>query len=73
MSEQLVTVRTYSTTFEANLVRGKLEASDVNAFLSDDNIINVNPLLTNLMGGVKVLVPKDEIDKARRVLALENG
>jgi len=73
MSGQLVAVGTYDNAFEAHLVRGKLGAYGVNAFLADDNVININPLLTNLMGGVKVLVPEDEVVEARRVLNLEDG
>jgi hypothetical protein len=72
MPEQLVTVGTYGTTFEANLVKGKLEANDIDAVLDDENMVNVNPFLTNMLGGVKVLVPESELEEARRVLWLAN-
>lgn len=70
MTEELVTVGTYSTAFEANLVKAKLAASDVEAFLADDNMVSVNPLLTNLLGGVKVRVPESQAADARRILGI---
>ena len=68
MSQELVTLGTYSTAFEANLVKGKLAAFAVDAVLGDDNMVNINFLLTNLLGGVKVRVPQSKIEEARRIL-----
>ena len=73
MPEQLVTVGTYSTPYEANLVKAELEAFDVDAVLADDNTVGMNWLWSNMLGGVKVRVPESEIDEARRVLGLESG
>lgn len=66
--EQLITVGTYSTAYEANLVKAKLEAFDVDAVLADDNAVNTNWLWSNAIGGVKVRVPESQIDEARRVM-----
>lgn len=73
MPEQLVTVGTYSTAYEANLVKAELEAFYVDAVLADENIVNLNWLLSNMLGGVKVLVAESEAGEARRVLSLENS
>jgi hypothetical protein len=73
MPEQLVTIGAYSTPYEANLVRSELEAFEVDAVLADDNMVGVNWLLSNMLGGVKVRVPESQIDEARRVLGLENS
>jgi hypothetical protein len=68
MPEQLVTVGSYGSTFEANLVKGKLEAFDVDAVLADENMVQLNSLLTNMVGGVKVRVPQSKVAEARRIL-----
>ena len=53
MPEQLVTIGTYSTSYEANLVKSELEAFDVDAFLADDNTVNMNWLWSNALGESK--------------------
>jgi hypothetical protein len=73
MPEQLVTVGTYSTAYEANLVKSELEAFDIDAVLADDNAINMNWLWSNAIGGVKVRVPESEMEEARRIMRLEAG
>jgi hypothetical protein len=64
---------TYGTTFEANLVKGKLEAFSVDAVLAGENMVHLNSLLTNMVGGVKVCVPESKLAEARRILGLESG
>jgi len=73
MPDQLVTVGTYSTDYEANLVRAELEAFNIDAVLADDNAIHMNWLWSNAIGGVKVRVPESELAEARRVMNLANG
>jgi hypothetical protein len=68
MAEQLVTVGSFGTAFEANLAKGELEANDIDAILMDDNMVNVNQLLTNFFGGVKLQVAESEAEEARRIL-----
>jgi hypothetical protein len=71
MPEELVTVGTYSTLYEANLVKAELEAFDVDAVLADDNTVHMNWLYSNLIGGVKVRVPQSECEEARRIMRLD--
>jgi membrane protease subunit (stomatin/prohibitin family) len=71
MPEQLITIGTYSTPYEANLVKGELEAFDVDAFLADDNTVSMNWLWSNALGGVKVQVAASEGEEARRILKLD--
>jgi hypothetical protein len=34
-------------------------------------MVNVNPFLTNMLGGVKVRVPESEVAEALRILAVD--
>jgi hypothetical protein len=68
MSDDLVTVASFGTTFEANLAKGELEANEIDAVLKDDNMVNVNPLLTNFLGGVKLQVAASDEEEARSIL-----
>ena len=68
-----MTVGTYSTAYEANLVKAELEAFDVDAVLADDNTVSINWLWSDMLGGVKVRVPESERDEARRIMGLAVG
>ena len=71
MADELVTIGSYSTAYEANLVRSELEAFGLDASLLDAGTVNLNWLWSNALGGVKVQVPESELEDARRILALE--
>jgi hypothetical protein len=71
MPDRLVTIGSYSTPYEAGLVRAELEFFDIDASLADADTIGVNWLWSNALGGVKVQVPESELEEARRVLAAE--
>ena len=68
MPDQLVTIGSYSTAYEASLVRAELEAFDIDATLADENAIGVNWLWSNALGGVKVQVPESEVEAALGIL-----
>lgn len=73
MPDQLVTIGSYSTPYEANLVRGELEAFEIDATLADENAISLNWLWSNALGGVKVQVPESKVTEALGVLGTERS
>jgi hypothetical protein len=68
MSDGLVTIGAYSTVFDADMVKGELEAFGVDAVLEDRNLVAANWLWSNMLGGVKVRVPEAQAAEARRIL-----
>ena len=68
MSAKFVTVATFSQPVEAHLARTKLESEGVTCFVSDENVVTVNWLLSSAVGGVKLKVPEWQADYAREVL-----
>jgi hypothetical protein len=73
MPAPLVTVGSYSTKYEADLVRLKLEDLEFHPTLADAETVSVNWLWSNALGGVKVQVPASESEEARGVLTSEPG
>jgi len=71
--DQLVTIGSYSTSYEASLVRGELEAFDIDATLADENTVSINWLWSNALGGVKVQVPESEVAEALGILGTERS
>ena len=65
-----VTIRTFTTESEANIVRGALEAFNINCIVSRDDCGGQRPHLA-LAGGVRLLVRAEDAVSAEQVLAGE--
>ena len=63
-------IAVYQYTAEALLFKGKLESEGIEVFLQDENTINTDPLLSNAIGGVKLLVRKEDVMFAKQILNL---
>ena len=70
-AERLVTICSYSTPYEANMVKSQLEAAGIPAFVADEYTIGANWLYSNALGGVKVQVPAFLVHEAQLLLAAE--
>lgn len=68
MSQDWVTVATFSHPVEAHLAKTKLESEGIACVVIDEYLVRVNWLLSNAIGGVKVMVPGWEADRARDAL-----
>jgi hypothetical protein len=63
-----VTVASFSQPIEAHLARTKLESEGIPCVVGDENLVRVDWLLSNAVGGVKLKVPPHAADQAREVL-----
>lgn len=73
MSNQLITVAVFQYTSEAHIFRGKLESEGIKAILFDDMIIDVDPLYSNAIGGVKLKVYESDVERAKQIIAKINA
>jgi hypothetical protein len=71
VSGELITIASYSTSYEANVVRSGLEAFGVEAILADEHTINANWVWSNALGGVKIRVSESEVELARDLIKVE--
>src|SRR5947207_2122739 len=62
VSGRLVTVAALSTSPQAHACKLRLEAGGVRAYLADDNLIAMDWLLSNAIGGVKVQVAAEDVE-----------
>lgn len=53
---------------DAHLDRTRLESEGITCVVSDEYLVRVNWLLSNAIGGVKLMVPEWEESRAREVL-----
>jgi hypothetical protein len=71
MNDTLVTVATFWNPMEANLVRNRLEAAGLQAFLESAESVNMAWYLTNAFGGIKLQVGEEDAETALAILAEE--
>jgi hypothetical protein len=51
-------------------LRARLEVEGIPAFAADSGINQLNPLYSIAVGGVRLMVPREKADEARRLIAL---
>jgi hypothetical protein len=70
---KLITIRTFDNAVEANIVKGKLLDSEIMCFLKDENMVGLDPIYSNAMGGIKLQVDEKDADLALELLNLSNN
>lgn len=68
MSDELMTVATFTTLPEAEAARLMLETEGIPAFLSDAEIVSMDWLLGNAVGNIKLRVPASFAEPAAALL-----
>ena len=64
------------TTFvyaEAVLVKSLLEANGIDVFMHDENLTRMYPFYSAAVGGIKLAVPDEQVEKAQDVLREYRG
>lgn len=65
---ELVTLRTFDNYFYANIILTKLRAAGIECYLKDEYTVTIDPLLSNAIGGIKLVVKDKDESSARRIL-----
>lgn len=71
MVSGLVTIATFDNPIEANISKGKLEIENISCTLFDENIVSINWLFNNPVGGIKLKVTREDAERARKLLEEE--
>ena len=69
MDQNFKLVRSYQYSSEAQIFCGKLESEGVEVYLRDINTVDSNPIWSNAVGGVKLFVKSEDLEKANRILS----
>lgn len=64
----LVTFKTFDNAMDAHILKIKLESEDITCFLFDENIVSVNPLYSNLVGGIKLKINEEDVPHAKNIV-----
>ncbi|MBM2817155.1 MAG: hypothetical protein HW421_3917 [Ignavibacteria bacterium] len=64
---ELITIKTFENSFEANLLKSRLEDEGIECFLFDENTVSIMPFYNVAVGGIKLKINEADIDKARDI------
>ena len=73
MSRRLVTVATFDIPAKAEIARNALTAAGIQAVISDGEIVAMDWLISNAVGGIKVQVWEEDAERAAAVLNAKFG
>jgi hypothetical protein len=65
---EYVMIRQFCDLTEALTAKSSLESAGIHCHLSDENMVRLDWFISNLLGGVKLFVPFEEMDAAEAVL-----
>ena len=60
-----VLLQSYDNYISAHIAMGRLEEDGINCWLKDENTVTINPILTNAIGGIKLMVESNTGRKGR--------
>jgi hypothetical protein len=66
--QHLVPVRKFRDLPEALLAKGSLDSAGIECHLGDDNMVRMDWFISNLLGGVKLLVKPEDAEAADEIL-----
>lgn len=66
--DTFITVATFQYPHEAHVLQSTLEAEGIKVFLKDEFTVQVDPFLSNAVGGVKLQVHKADAERAIELL-----
>lgn len=63
-----VLVQTYQNYIDAHIAKGQLEEAGIDCWLKDEHTVTTNPMWTNAVGGIKLMVVAHQQEAAKAAL-----
>jgi hypothetical protein len=63
-----VLLNAYPNYVDAHIAKGVLEENEIICWLKDEHTVTIDPILTNAVGGIKLMVGKEQAQKAWEIL-----
>jgi hypothetical protein len=67
-ARELIAIRKFRDLPEALLAKGAIESAGIECFLADDNLVRLDWFISNFIGGIKLMVDRENADAAANVL-----
>jgi predicted RNA-binding Zn-ribbon protein involved in translation (DUF1610 family) len=65
---EFVAVHNFVNYMDAHMIMGRLEEEGIHCWLKDENTVTITPIWTNAVGGIKLMVPDVQADRATSIL-----
>lgn len=65
---ETVVIRTFDNYFTANILLTRMRHEGIECYLKDEYTVTIDPLLSNAIGGIKLIVKKTIEKEARKML-----
>lgn len=63
-----IVAQVFTNYIDANIMMGRLEEEGINCWLKDENTVTIDPILTNAVGGIKLMVADSQAERAFELL-----
>jgi ribosomal protein S27AE len=64
----MITLRSFDNYFLANITLTKLQDAGVECYLKDENTVTIDPILSNAIGGIKLVIKEADAEDAKQLL-----
>jgi hypothetical protein len=69
-----IQIRSFDNYIPANMMLQRLEEEGIKAYLKDEHTVTIDPILTNALGGIKLMVYEEQSQRALELVeALERS
>lgn len=65
---KFVPIQAYQNYVDAHIIKGRLEEAGINCWLKDEHTVTTNPIWTNAIGGIKLMVVEEQLKEAVSLL-----
>ena len=65
---KFIAVKEFDDYITAHLVMGRLKEEDIVCHLEDEHTMTLAPFLTHIYGGIKLMVPEAQAERAKELL-----
>lgn len=63
-----IILQTFNDYISAHLLKGRLEEAGIQSWLRDEHTVTIDPILTNAIGGIKLMVQEKDRDDALQII-----
>jgi DNA-directed RNA polymerase subunit RPC12/RpoP len=67
---ELLTIKIFDNAPEAHVLKTKLESLGIKAYLFDENMLSLDPLISIALGGIKLKINKRDFQKAKGIITV---
>ncbi len=65
---EIITVRSFDNYFSANIMLTRLQDAGIDCFLKDEFTVTIDPILSNAIGGIKLVVKDTQLQETLELL-----